>query len=212
MHLDRLLSECSAGASLHPGELGPPKTVGQRGGGCTPQHGTAAPAKHREQQKCTTYPLPCFPRGGLSKCKLPTPHRYLPHAGTYPTRVPTLSRKLPNVGQIESSHQQTMPSSHLALHVSKKPTPSCPNLRRAETRESSPCSPQHPRRSPQTPPQPFQPPRGNRTIRVMICLGRAWRTPQRCCASLVRGCAELADRSLFSDVVRGSFSFPLKMR
>lgn len=115
MHLAWLLSECSAGASLHPGELGPPKTVGQRGGGCTPQHGTAAPAKHREQQKCTTYPLPCFPRGGLSKCKLPTPHRYLPHAGTYPTQVPTLSRKLPNVGQTESSHQQMMPSSHLAL-------------------------------------------------------------------------------------------------
>lgn len=83
MHLNRLLSECSAGASLHPGELGPPKTVGRRGGGCTPQHGTAAPAKHREQQKRTTYPLPCFPHGGLSKCKLPTPRRYLPHAGTY---------------------------------------------------------------------------------------------------------------------------------
>lgn len=137
---------------------------------------------------------------------------YLPHAGTYPTRVPTLSRKLPNVGQTESSHQQMMPSSHLVLQVSKKPTPSCPNLRRVETRESSSCLPQHPRRSPQTPPQPFQPPRGNRTIRVMICLGRAWLTPQRCCASLVHGCAELADRSLFSDVVRGSFSFPLKIR
>lgn len=171
-----------------------------------PQHGTAAPAKHREQQKCTTYPLPCFPHGGLSKCKLPTPRRYLP------TPVPTLPGKLPNVGQTESSHQQMMPSSHLALQVSKKPAPPAPTcaVRRHTSRPPAHRSTRggHPK----TPPQPFQPPRGNRTIRVMICLGRAWRTPRRCCVSLVHDCAELADRSLFSDVVRGSFSFPLKIR
>lgn len=137
---------------------------------------------------------------------------YLPHTGTYPTPLPTLPGKLPNVGQTESSQQQMMPSSHLALQVSKKPTPPAPTcaVRRHTSRPPAHRSTRggHPK----TPPQPFQPPRGNRTIRVMICLGRAWRTPRRCCVSLVHDCAELADRSLFSDVVRGSFSFPLKIR
>lgn len=149
------------------------------------------------------------PRGPLQvqvthPTQVPTPRRYLSHAGTY--FIKEAAKCWPN-RKLSPANDAQLPPGSARL---QKANPFLP--------QPVPCGDtrvvplQHPRRSPQTPPQPFQPPRGNRTIRVMICLGRAWRTPQRCCASLVRGCAELADRSLFSDVVRGSFPFPLKMR
>lgn len=131
-----------------------PKQWGGGVGVGPPQHGTAAPAKHREQQKCTTYPLPCFPHGGLSKCKLPTPHRYLPHAATYPTRE--AAKCWPNRKLSPANDAQFSPGS-AGL---QKANPSCPNLCRAETHESSPCSPQHPRRSPQNPTPAFPTPEG----------------------------------------------------
>lgn len=142
------------GASLHPGELGPPEAVGRRGGGWTPPAWDCSPSQAQGAAEMHHVPIALLPPWGPLQVQVTYPTPVPTHAGTYPTRE--AAKCWPNRKLSPANDAQFSPGS-AGL---QKSSPSSPNLCRAETHESSPCSPQHPRRSPQNPTPAFPTPEG----------------------------------------------------